>query len=106
MNSYGRLEFIKNYVFIDYNRTSIKSGCCPDPLKASIKETRNPKTGKPVTVVTGITHNPQVIEKLTKKLKSACGAGGHIEGKTIIIQGSHTSRVSGLLSNEGYTVST
>jgi len=74
-------------------------------LKANIKETKNPKTGKPVTVVTGITHNPQVIEKLTKKLKSACGAGGHIEGKTIIIQGSHTKRVSDLLVKEGLSVS-
>ncbi|PWN07578.1 translation initiation factor [Rhodohalobacter mucosus] len=74
-------------------------------MKASIKETRNPKTGKPVTVITGITHNPQVIEKLTRKLKGACGAGGHIEGKTIIIQGSHTDKISDMLAKDGYSVS-
>lgn len=71
-------------------------------MKVTIQEKRNPKTGKPTTVVSGITHNPQVIEKLEKKLKSSCGAGGHMEGKTIIIQGSHTERVKNILEKEGY----
>jgi translation initiation factor 1 len=73
-------------------------------LKVKIKESRNPRTGNPVTVISGITHNPQVIEKLTKKIKSACGAGGHIEGKTIIIQGPHIEKVKQMLIKEGYSV--
>lgn len=73
-------------------------------MTVSIQEKTNPKTRKPITVITGITHNPQVIEKLAKKLKNSCGAGGHIEGKDIVIQGSHTQRVSTILKNEGYII--
>lgn len=56
-----------------------------------------------MTVISGIIHNPQHIEKLAKKLKSSCGAGGHVEGKSIIIQGSHTDKVKKILSKEGFT---
>lgn len=73
-------------------------------MKVKITEQKNPKTGKPTTVITGITHNPQVIEKLEKKLKSNCGAGGYTEGKTIIIQGDHTQKVQKILEKEGYSV--
>ncbi len=73
-------------------------------MNVKISEQRNPKTGKPTTVITGITHNPQVIEKLEKKLKSNCGAGGFTEGKTIIIQGSHTKKIKSILEKDGYTV--
>lgn len=71
----------------------------------NIHEERNPRTGNQVTVVSNIKHNPQVIEKLAKKLKSSCGAGGHVEGKSITIQGSHTDRVKNILQKEGFDVS-
>lgn len=67
-----------------------------------IEEKRNPRTGKPVTVISNILHNPQVIEKLAKKLKSSCGAGGHVEGKSINIQGSHQVKVRSILEKEGF----
>jgi len=73
-------------------------------MNVKISEQRNPRTGNPTTVISGITHNPQVIEKLEKKLKSSCGAGGHTEGKTIYIQGSHTDKVKKILQKEGYDV--
>lgn len=73
-------------------------------MKVVIQENRNPKTGKPITVITGITHNPQVIEILTKKLKNSCGAGGYITGKTITIQGSHSKKISGILQEDGYSI--
>lgn len=72
-------------------------------MKLEIKEKRNPKTGNPMTVVSGIKHNPQVIEKMAKKLKSSCGAGGHVEGKAIHIQGSHTDKVKKILEKDGFT---
>lgn len=59
-----------------------------------------------MTVISGINHNPQVIEKLAKKLKSRCGAGGHVKGKQITIQGSHTPTVSKILEKEGFSVKT
>lgn len=59
-----------------------------------------------MTVVAGIIHNPQVIEKLSRKLKSSCGTGGHVEGKSIILQGSHVQKVKDLLEKEGFDIST
>lgn len=62
------------------------------------------RRGKQVTVIKGITHNPQVIEDLLKKLKTQLGTGGTTKGKTIEIQGDHVSRVEKILEKEGYTV--
>ena len=74
-------------------------------MKVTIREVKNPKTRKLMTEISGITHNPQVIEKLEKKLKSACGAGGYTDKKTIYIQGSHLSAIESILAKDGYTVS-
>ena len=57
-----------------------------------------------MTEISGITHNPQVIDQLEKKLKSACGAGGHTDKKTIFIQGAHKSTVKKILLKESYEV--
>lgn len=62
------------------------------------------RRGKQVTVIRGLTHNPQVIETLTKKIKSKLGTGGTIKGKVIEIQGNHLSKVTQLLADEGYIV--
>lgn len=69
-----------------------------------IQEKKNPRTGNPITVISDIKHNPQVIEKLESKLKSACGAGGFVQGKTITIQGSHTKKIKKILEKEGFEV--
>lgn len=57
-----------------------------------------------MTEISGITHNPQVIDQLEKKLKSACGAGGFTDKKTIYIQGSHIKTVNNILSKDGFEV--
>lgn len=73
-------------------------------MKLKIQEGRNPGTGKPVTVISDIKHNPQVIEDLASMLKSKCGTGGHTEGKKIILQGSHTDKVTSILEKEGFEI--
>lgn len=73
-------------------------------MKLKIQEKRNPRTGNQMTVISNIKHNPHVIEDLAKKLKSSCGAGGHVEGKSITIQGSHTERVKKILEKEGFDI--
>lgn len=73
-------------------------------MKVTIKTVKNPKNSKPMTEVTGITHNPQVIDQLEKKLKAACGAGGYTDKKTIFIQGSHLSSIKKILLKDGYDV--
>lgn len=55
-------------------------------------------------MITNIQHNPQVIEKLEKKLKQQCGAGGTSYGKTIEIQGDHQAKARQVLQKEGYDV--
>ncbi len=71
-------------------------------MKLKIHEAKNPKNKKPVTVISDIKHNPQVIEKLATKLKSKCGTGGYVEGKKIILNGSKTEQVRKILEQEGF----
>ncbi len=71
-------------------------------MKLKIKEGRNPKTGNPITTISEIKHNPQVIKDLASKLKSACGTGGHVDGKKIILQGSQTQKAVSVLKEEGF----
>lgn len=71
-------------------------------LKVSIET--GGRRGKQVTVIRGLTHNPQVIEKLAKKIKSQLGTGGTIKGKVIEIQGSHLPKVVSILTKEGFSV--
>lgn len=73
-------------------------------MKVKVTLETGGRRGKQVTVIRGITHNPQVIEKLTKKIKSQLGTGGTIKGKVIEIQGNHLPNVSKILEAEGYTV--
>lgn len=73
-------------------------------MAARISQERNPRNGKPITVISNIQHNPKVIENLAGKIKKACGAGGTVQGKTITVQGSHTDKVRMLLEKEGISV--
>jgi len=75
-------------------------------MKVTIQIKRNPRTGKPITVISDIQHNPQVIKNLESKLKSLCGTGGFIEGKTITLNGSHLKKVQEILEKEGFTIKT
>ena len=62
------------------------------------------RRGKAVTLITGIPHNPQVIEKIGKDLKALCGAGGTVENKEILIQGDHRDKVCEKLQALGLKV--
>lgn len=73
-------------------------------MAIEVKIDRSGRRGKTVTVISNIQHNPQVIEKLEKKLKQQCGAGGTSYAKTIEIQGEHVEKVKKVLRKEGYDV--
>ena len=62
------------------------------------------KKGKLVTVVRGLTAENNDLDQLVKKLKNGCGAGGHVEGNEIEIQGDQIQRVRELLQELGYKV--
>jgi translation initiation factor 1 len=73
-------------------------------MAIQVKIDRSGRRGKTVTMITNIQHNPQVIEKLEKKLKQKCGAGGTSYAKTIEIQGEHVDKVKSVLEKEGFDV--
>jgi len=73
-------------------------------MAVNVKLDHSGRRGKTVTMITNIQHNPQVIEKLEKKLKKQCGAGGTSYAKTIEIQGNHVDKITSYLRDEGYNV--
>lgn len=62
--------------------------------------------GKTVIVIHDFaTHLPgSVIETIAKKVRSACGCGGTVKGRTIEIQGDQPARIRGVLEAEGFQV--
>ena len=62
------------------------------------------KKGKVVTLVRGLSAVANDLNGLLKKLKSACGAGGTVEGDTVEIQGEHAPRLKKELEQLGYRV--
>ena len=73
-------------------------------MAIQVKIDRSGRSGKTVTMVTNIQHNPQVIQELEKKLKQHCAAGGTSYKKTIEIQGEHVDKIVKFLRKEGYNV--
>jgi translation initiation factor 1 len=62
------------------------------------------KKGKIVTVIRGFDAESNDLPALLSQLKTACGAGGTLEGSTLEIQGDHLVRLRELLSAIGYRV--
>ena len=62
--------------------------------------------GKTVIVIHDFaTHLPQtVIERMAKKVRSACGCGGAVKGREIEIQGDQPARIRTVLEGEGFQV--
>jgi len=59
---------------------------------------------KILTVVTGMKGNDQLLIKISKELKRACGVGGSIKDKQILIQGNHREKVMNILIERGFKV--
>jgi len=62
------------------------------------------RKGKVVTVISGLPSINNDLPQVLKQLKSACGAGGTIDGDTIEIQGEHIPKVRQELSKIGYRI--
>jgi translation initiation factor 1 len=62
------------------------------------------KTGKTVTVVRGLASEENDLPGLLTHLKTACGAGGTLDGDILEIQGNHLDRLRDLLRKIGYRV--
>lgn len=66
---------------------------------------RKGRKGKTVTIVAGLQHNPDTMEKIGRILKQHCGAGGTVKEGNIEVQGDHRERVSAKLVEMNYRVS-
>jgi translation initiation factor 1 len=62
------------------------------------------RKGKTVTVVAGLKHNPETMERIARLLKQHCGAGGTVKEGTIEIQGDNRGRVTEKLRSMNYGV--
>jgi translation initiation factor 1 len=62
--------------------------------------------GKTVIVIDQFaTHLPlSVIETIAKKIRTACGCGGSVKGRTIEVQGDQPTRLRAALEKEGFVV--
>ncbi len=71
-------------------------------LNVRVQKTRGGKSGKTVTVITGLQLEPDQARTLLKKLKANCGTGGTIKLDSLELQGDQVSAVIELLKSEGY----
>lgn len=69
-----------------------------------VERDRKGRGGKTVTVISGLQMAPAEKEKLLKKLKTSCGAGGTLKEGCLEIQGDHRDRLIELLRGIGYQV--
>jgi translation initiation factor 1 len=60
------------------------------------------RSGKGVSVVTGLPLSAQALEALATRLKKLCGAGGAVRDGVIEIQGDHRDRLVQELIKLGY----
>lgn len=62
--------------------------------------------GKTVLVVDGFggQHSDAAIEALGKRLRTACGCGGTVRGRSLELQGDQPARVRAFLEAEGFQV--
>jgi translation initiation factor 1 len=58
--------------------------------------------GKTVTVVTGLPLGQVALVALSRRLKSACGAGGTAKDGVLVIQGDRRDELVLLLAKEGF----
>ena len=57
-----------------------------------------------LTVVTGMRGDDYLLIKISKELKRACGVGGSVKDKQILIQGNHREKVMNILIERGFKV--
>ena len=60
------------------------------------------RSGKGVSVITGLPLAPEQLEELAARLKKMCGAGGAVREGVIEIQGEHRDRLVAELCKLGY----
>ena len=115
----GGLSLSGDNPFSALSSTGLPQGKqAPPPAKATppkqkkrgrvdIKRVKAGRGGKTVTLCSGegLQHTgPQELDTLVKTLKTRCGTGGAVKGKTVEIQGDQREAVAAELEKRGYRV--
>jgi translation initiation factor 1 len=75
------------------------------PEKQTVRlQVENRKKGKQATVVRGLQLSAGGRTRLLTTLKTACGAGGTLEGDAIEVQGDQRDRIRSKLTELGYRI--
>lgn len=106
-----------NPAFANLDLANLPAGPAPEPPpdapqaiwkmgRVVLRRETAHRGGKTVIVIHDFaTHLPvSVIERVAKKLRSACGCGGAIRGRTVEIQGDQPDKIRALLEAEGFQV--
>lgn len=72
------------------------------PPKVRVGRETAGRSGKGVTVITGLPLAAAELEALATRLKKTCGAGGALSGNVIEIQGDHRDKLVAELQKLGY----
>ena len=57
-----------------------------------------------LTVVTGIKGDDHLLTNISRELKRACGVGGSVKEKQILIQGNHREKIMNILIERGFKI--
>ena len=71
--------------------------------KVLVQRTRVGKSGKTVTMISGLTLNESEFRELLKKLKTKCGTGGTLKADIIELQGNQVKESIEILDKEGFS---
>jgi translation initiation factor 1 len=74
----------------------------PGAARVRVGRETSGRSGKGVSVVTGLPLSAQELEELATQLKKLCGAGGAVKDGNIEIQGDHRDRLVQELAKRGY----
>jgi translation initiation factor 1 len=74
----------------------------PGAARVRVGRETSGRSGKAVSVVTGLPLSAQELEALATQLKKLCGAGGAVKDGNIEIQGDHRDRLVQELVKLGY----
>ena len=72
------------------------------PAKVRVGRETSGRSGKGVSVISGLPLAGEELEALATRLKKLCGAGGAVKDGTIEIQGDHRERLVMELGKLGY----
>jgi translation initiation factor 1 len=78
------------------------SGNAKGPPKIRVGRETSGRSGKGVSVISGLPLSPEALEALAAELKRLCGAGGAVRDGRIEIQGEHRDRLIAELTKRGY----